>query len=71
MRFNHCTWLGEISYCSSLTVLPGPAWVLLNKICIAIYVTTFYFTLQFFVPRVDMISEAKPRKLCNPRTIKL
>ena len=38
---------------------------------IAIYVTTFYFTLQFFVPRVDMISEAKPRKLCNPRTIKL
>ena len=23
----------EISFCSCLTVLPGPAWVLLNKIC--------------------------------------
>ena len=25
------TWLQEISSCSSLTVLPGPAWVLLSK----------------------------------------
>ena len=33
MRFNLCTWLGEISSCSFLTVLPGPAWVLLNKFC--------------------------------------
>ena len=33
MRFNLCTWLGEISSCSCLTVLPGPAWVLPNKIC--------------------------------------
>ena len=33
MRYNLCTWLGEISSCSCLTVLPGPAWVLLNKIC--------------------------------------
>ena len=32
-RFNLCTWLGEICSCSCLTVLPGPAWVLLNKIC--------------------------------------
>ena len=29
-----CTWLREISSCSCLTVLPGPAWLLLNKICI-------------------------------------
>ena len=28
-----CTWLREISSCSCLTVLPGPAWLLLNKIC--------------------------------------
>ena len=28
-----CTWFGEISSCSSLTALPGPAWVLLSKIC--------------------------------------
>ena len=27
------TWLGEICSCSTLTVLPGSAWVLLNKIC--------------------------------------
>ena len=26
-----CTWLREISSCSCLTVLPGPAWVLLSK----------------------------------------
>ena len=28
-----CTWLREISSCSCLTVLPGPAWVLLIKTC--------------------------------------
>ena len=33
MRFNLCMWFGEISSCSCLTVLPGPAWVLLNWIC--------------------------------------
>ena len=27
-----CTWLGEISSCSYLAYLPGPAWVLLSKI---------------------------------------
>ena len=27
MRFNLCKWFGEISSCSCLTVLPGPAWV--------------------------------------------
>ena len=29
---NVCMWLREISSCSCLTVLPGPAWVLLSKI---------------------------------------
>ena len=24
-----CTWFGEVCYSSSLTVLPGPAWVVL------------------------------------------
>ena len=28
-----CTWFGEISSSSSLPALPGPAWVLLSKIC--------------------------------------
>ena len=27
MRFNLCTWLGDNSSCSCLTVLPGPGWV--------------------------------------------
>ena len=31
MRKSLGTWLREISSCSFLTVLPGPAWVLLNK----------------------------------------
>ena len=30
-----CTWLDEICSCCSLTVLPVPAWVLLNYICSA------------------------------------
>ena len=29
-----CTWLQEISSCSCLTFLSGPAWLLLNKTCI-------------------------------------
>ena len=32
-----CTWLGEISSCSCLTVLPGPAWLLLNKIYMSLF----------------------------------
>ena len=27
-----CTWLREVCSCCSLTVLPGPAWVLLNNV---------------------------------------
>ena len=33
MRFILCTWFGEFSSFSSLTVLPGSAWVLLKMIC--------------------------------------
>ena len=32
-----CTWLQEISSFSCLTVLPGPAWLLLNKICVPLF----------------------------------
>ena len=28
-----CTWFGEISSCSWLIAVPGPAWVQLSKIC--------------------------------------
>ena len=31
MDFKACMWLREISSCSCLTDLPGPAWLLLNK----------------------------------------
>ena len=27
-----CTWFGEVCCCSSLTLLPGPAWVLLSYV---------------------------------------
>ena len=27
-----CTWFGEVTSCSSLTLLLGPAWVLLNYV---------------------------------------
>ena len=36
-----CTWFGEISSCSCLTVLSGPALVLLNKICKE-YISSLY-----------------------------
>ena len=32
-----CTWLREISSCSCLTIMPGPAWLLLNKICVPLF----------------------------------
>ena len=41
MRFILCTWFGEISSCSCLTVLPGPAWLLLNKIFIPLFRTLY------------------------------
>ena len=38
-----CTWLREVcSYCS-LTVLPGPAWVLLNYVLQRILLISVYF----------------------------
>ena len=40
------TWLREISSCSSLTFLPGPAWVLLSKIC-----QDFFSALYIILPR--------------------
>ena len=33
LRRSLCTWLWEIGFCCCLTSLPGPAWLLLNKIC--------------------------------------
>ena len=32
-----CTWLREISSCSCLTALSGPAWVLLSKTCTPLF----------------------------------
>ena len=28
-----CKWFGKVCHCCSLTLLSGPAWVLLNMIC--------------------------------------
>ena len=46
-RLKTCTWLREISSCSSLTALPGPAWVLLSKICI-LFSRSLY--LSYLIP---------------------
>ena len=43
------TWLREISSCSCLTFLPGPAWVLLSKICI------YFFSALYTWGRVQKI----------------
>ena len=41
---NNATWFGEICVCSCLTVVPGPAWVLLNYL-----LQTFFFSTLYFV----------------------
>ena len=49
-----CTWLREISSCYCLIILPGPACLLLNKICIplfrALYVMDYKLGLWELVP---------------------
>ena len=42
-----CTWLQEITSCSCLTVLPGPAYLLLNKIYIPLF-RALYSIKQIF-----------------------
>ena len=39
------TWLREISSCSWVTALPGPAWLLLNKICTPFSRSLYYLPL--------------------------
>ena len=47
------TWLREVSSCSCLTYLPGPAWVLLSKICkdffSALYIQLLYILFLLYV----------------------
>ena len=43
-----CTWLRDISSCSCLTFLPGPAWLLLNKICKPLF-RALYFAARLIV----------------------
>ena len=42
------TWLREISSCSRLTFLPGPAWLLLNKVCKPLF-RALYMQSQFLL----------------------
>ena len=62
------TWLREISSCSSLTFLPGPAWVLLSKICqdffSALYIATFFLQLDCGMPDVSF-SEIATHSWCS------
>ena len=45
-----CTWLREISSCSCLTVLPSPAWLLLNKMCIPLFRALYICQRHHFHP---------------------
>ena len=54
MRFILCTWLGEIYSCCCLTVLPGPAWVLLNKICKE-YISSLYKVDYLYFCRLETL----------------
>ena len=43
-----CTWLREICSCSCLTVLPGPAWVLLSKTCKPYFAPLYIYFRETF-----------------------
>ena len=62
---NVCTWLREISCCSCLTVLPGPAWVLLSKTYIlfpgALYSLWVWVRPSFEAKRFGMLPHAVSR----------
>ena len=54
-----CTWLGEVCYSCSLTVLSGPAWVVLNYVWQRIFFTPVYAVLRILVitthPKTDLV----------------
>ena len=54
-----CTWLREISSCSCLTVVPGPVWLLLNKICIPLF--RALYSDQWAVPTTSYSVESEFR----------
>ena len=64
-----CTWLRDISSCSCLNFMPGPAWLLLNKICTplfrALYKNQHYSSAllggQFSWCQLDSTGEIKGR----------
>ena len=60
MRFIPCTWFGEFCSCCSLTALPGPAWVLLNKICKELISSLYTCSCSLAV------SLGRSRLLCSP-----
>ena len=48
-----CTWLGEVCYSCSLTVLPGPAWVVLNHVLQRIFFTSVLMAKLCGYPMYD------------------
>ena len=42
-----CTWLREISSCSCLTFLPGPAWLLLSKTYKPLFTPLYFHYFRF------------------------
>ena len=62
-RLKACMWLQEISSCSCLTFLPGPAWLLLNKICTP-FIRSLY-TRQSNIMRKIVLSSGLACEPCN------
>ena len=54
-----CTWLREISFCSCLTLLPGPAWVLLSKTCKPLF-TSLYLAEETPWSPWDTLDSSRP-----------
>ena len=52
-----CTWLREISSCSCLTALPGPAWVLLSKTYKPLFTPLYVHYKQSSNSRCSVTSE--------------
>ena len=66
MRLILCTWFGEFCSCCSLTALPGPAWVLLNRIgkelISSLYKGPLYIEIQLKVNITNLL------RLCRALT---
>ena len=58
-----CTWLGEVYYCSFLTLLPGPAWVMLSYVLHTFFADPVQYMFVRKVEPAYMVRSFVPEKL--------